>query len=181
MSGILCTEHHYKDHHHPSLMGWSSSQPHRWTNKMKELTQLRDNGDQAMRAPLQRTHPYPVLASRQRTCHYHPLSLCLPFLQASYSFSLLPCAIHHADSDDIHRWVHYRAAAPLATPTRTPTHKCTWYIHTHSHTHLPKHPCADDIFVNLTHTAVTGEEGTSTKELPPSDWPVGKGKGCFLH
>lgn len=36
------------------------------------------------------------------------------------------------------------------------------------------------VFTNLTQTRVTRKEGTSSKELPKSDWPMGKSVGHFF-
>lgn len=36
------------------------------------------------------------------------------------------------------------------------------------------------VFANLTQTGFIWEEGTSTKIMPPSDWPAGQPMGNFL-
>lgn len=36
------------------------------------------------------------------------------------------------------------------------------------------------VFVNLTPTRVTWEEGATVEELPPSDWLMGKPEDIFL-
>lgn len=35
------------------------------------------------------------------------------------------------------------------------------------------------VFINLAHTEVTWEEGTTAEELPPSGWPVGMSVGAM--
>lgn len=42
------------------------------------------------------------------------------------------------------------------------------------------HPVLIDYFINLIHTTVTWEEGTTAEELLPPDWPTGKSVVPFL-
>lgn len=50
-----------------------------------------------------------------------------------------------------------------------------------SYVRIPSsHPVVVDFFINLTQTTVIWEEGASTEEMFPSDWPTGNSVRHFL-